>query len=88
MTEIERLEACKAVDIKTVDRDKLPNYHELISELDRRKDDKMAVILRRSDNPYIYEDMGYVVKSVFDEASSLSYTDCTKQLVAKKAGLA
>ena len=88
MTEIERLEACKAVDIKMVDRDKLPNYHELISELDSRKDDKMAVILSRSDNPYIYEDMGYVVKSVFDEASSLSYIDCTKQLVAKKAGLA
>jgi len=32
--------------------------------------------------------MGYVVKSVFNAAASLSYIDCTKQLVAKKAGLA
>lgn len=48
----------------------------------------MEVLLNHSDNPYVYEDMGYVVKSVFNTAASLSYIDCTKQLVAKKAGLA
>lgn len=87
MTGVERLEAFKAVDIREVDRDKLPRYSDLISELDGEKEDKIAVMLNRPDNPYIYEDMGYVVKSVFSTTSSLSYIDCTKQLVAKKAGL-
>lgn len=84
MTIVERLEAFKTVDIKDVDRDKLPNYNDLISELDKEKNDKMNVLLKRPDNPYIYEDMGYVIKSVFDSKSSLSYADCTKHLVAKK----
>lgn len=88
MTEVQRLEELKIVNIKEVDRDKLPNYNDLISELDRKKGNKMDVLLKESDNPYIYEDMGYVVKSVFNATSSLSYIDCTKQLVAKKAGLA
>ncbi len=87
MTGVERLEAFRAVDIREVDRDKLPSYSDLISELDGEKGDKIAVMLNRPDNPYIYEDMGYVVKSVFSTTSSLSYIDCTKQLVAKKAGL-
>ena len=73
MTTVERLEELKTVDIKEIERDSLPKYKDLISELD---------------NPYVYEDMGYVVKSVFNAAASLSYIDCTKQLVAKKAGLA
>ena len=85
MTAVERLEALKTVDIKKIDRDSLPKYKDLISELDSRKSNKMEV---HSDNPYVYEDMGYVVKSVFNAAASLSYIDCTKQLVAKKAGLA
>lgn len=88
MTEVQRLEELKTVNIKEVDRDKLPNYNDLISELDSKKGNKMDVLLKGSDNPYIYEDMGYVVKSVFNATSSLSYIDCTKQLVAKKAGLA
>ena len=88
MMGVEKLEAFKEVDIKEVDRSKLPNYNDLISELDNRQSNKMDVLLSRSDNPYIYEDMGYVVKSIFHPASSLSYIDCTKQLVAKKAGLA
>ena len=88
MTEVQRLEELKTVNIKEVDRDKLLNYNDLISELDRKKENKMDVLLKESDNPYIYEDMGYVVKSVFNATSSLSYIDCTKQLVAKKAGLA
>ena len=86
MTAVERLEALKTVDIKEIDRDSLPKYK--ISELDSRKSNKMEVLLNHSDNPYVYEDMGYVVKSVFNTAASLSYIDCTKQLVAKKAGLA
>ena len=52
------------------------------------KSNKMELLLNHSYNPYVYEDMGYVVKSVFNAAASLSYIDCTKQLVAKKAGLA
>ena len=88
MTAVERLEALKTVDIKEIDRDSLPKYKDLISELDSRKSNKMEVLLNPSDNPYVYEDMGYVVKSVFNAAASLSYIDCTKQLVAKKAGLA
>lgn len=88
MTAVERLEALKTVDIKEIDRDSLPKYKDLISELDSRKSNKMEVLLNHSDNPYVYEDMGYIVKSVFNAAASLSYTDCTKQLVAKKAGLA
>ena len=88
MTAVERLEALKTVDIKEIDRDSLPKYKDLISELDSRKRNKMEVLLNHSDNPYVYEDMGYVVKSVFNTAASLSYRDCTKQLVAKKAGLA
>lgn len=87
MTAVERLEAFKAVDIKDVDRDKLPKYNDLISELDREKINKVDVLLSRSENPYIYEDMGYIVKSVFDSKSSLSYADCTKHLVVKKAEL-
>ena len=88
MTAVERLEELKTVDIKEIDRDSLPKYKDLISELDSRKSNKMEVLLNHSDNPYVYEDMGYVVKSVFNTAASLSYTDYTKQLVAKKAGLA
>lgn len=38
MTIVERLEAFKTVDIKDVDRDKLPNYNDLISELDKEKE--------------------------------------------------
>lgn len=91
MTTVERLEELKTVDIKEIERDSLPKYKDLISELDSRKSNKMEVLLNHSDNPYnpyVYEDMGYVVKSVFNAAASLSYIDCTKQLVAKKAGLA
>lgn len=88
MTEVERLKAMKEVDIKEIDRETLPNYNDLISALDSKKDNKIDVLLKRSDNPYVYEDMGYVVKSVFHTGSSLSYIDCTKQLVAKRAGLA
>ena len=85
MTTVERLEELKTVDIKEIERDSLPKYKDLISELDSNK---MEVLLNHSHNPYVYEDMGYVVKSVFNAAASLSYIDCTKQLVAKKAGLA
>ena len=88
MTTVERLEELKTVDIKEIERDSLPKYKDLISELDSRKSNKMEVLLNHSDNPYVYEDMGYVVKSVFNTAASLPYIDCTKQLVAKKAGLA
>ena len=83
MTTVERLEELKTVDIKEIERDSLPKYKDLISELDSRKSNKMEVLLNHSDNPYVY-----VVKSVFNAAASLSYIDCTKQLVAKKAGLA
>lgn len=62
MTAVERLEALKTVDIKKIDRDSLPKYKDLISELDSRKSNKMEVLLNHSDNPYVYEDMGYVVK--------------------------
>lgn len=88
MMDIERLEALKAVDIKEIDRETLPNYKDLISELNSKKENKTEVLLNHSDNPYVYEDMGYVVKSVFNASASLSYIDCTRQLVAKKAGLA
>ena len=74
MTTVERLEELKTVDIKEIERDSLPKYKDLISELDSRKSNKMEVLLNHSDNPYVYEDMAYI--------------DCTKQLVAKKAGLA
>ena len=37
MTAVERLEALKTVDIKEIDRDSLPKYKDLISELDSRK---------------------------------------------------
>ena len=84
MTAVERLEALKTVDIKEIDRDSLPKYKDLISELDSRKSNKMEVLLNHSDNPYVYEDMGYVVKSVFNTAASLSYIDCTKQDVYKR----
>ena len=83
MTTVERLEELKTVDIKEIERDSLPKYKDLISELDSRKSNKMEVLLNHSDNPYVYADMG-----VFNAAASLSYIDCTKQLVAKKAGLA
>jgi hypothetical protein len=64
MTTVERLEELKTVDIKEIERDSLPKYKDLISELDSRKSNKMEVLLNHSDNPYVYEDMGYVVKSV------------------------
>ena len=66
MTTVERLEELKTVDIKEIERDSLPKYKDLISELDSRKSNKMEVLLNHSDNPYVYEDMGYVVKSVFN----------------------
>lgn len=74
MTAVERLEALKTVDIKEIDRDSLPKYKDLISELDSRKSNKMEVLLNHSDNPYVYEDMGYVVKSVFSCMMSARYT--------------
>lgn len=88
MHNIEELKEFSKVDIKEVNRENIPNYNELISEIEKRKTDKMEVLLERTDNPYIYEDMGYIVKSVFSSTSSLSYVDCTKQLVAKRAGIA
>ena len=60
MTTVERLEELKTVDIKEIERDSLPKYKDLISELDSRKSNKMEVLLNHSDNPYVYEDMGYV----------------------------
>lgn len=87
MHNIEELKEFSKVDIKEVNRENIPNYNELISEIEKRKTDKMEVLLERTDNPYIYEDMGYIVKSVFSSTSSLSYVDCTKQLVAKRAGI-
>ena len=82
MTAVERLEALKTFDFKEIDRDSLPKYKDLISELDSRKSNKMEVLLNHSDNPYVYEDMGYVVKSVFNTAASLSYIVFTKLLGA------
>ena len=69
MTTVERLEELKTVDIKEIERDSLPKYKDLISELDSRKSNKMEVLLNHSDNPYVYEDMDYVVKSVFNTAA-------------------
>ena len=37
MTTVERLEELKTVDIKEIERDSLPKYKDLISELDSRK---------------------------------------------------
>ena len=68
MHNIEKLKEFSEVDIKEVNRENIPSYNELISEIERRKTDKMEVLLERTDNPYIYEDMGYVVKSVFSTA--------------------
>ena len=82
MTTVERLEELKTVDIKEIERDSLPKYKDLISELDSRKSNKMEVLLNHSDNPYVYEDMGYVVKSVFNAAASLYRlykTACSKE---------
>ena len=56
MTTVERLEELKTVDIKEIERDSLPKYKDLISELDSRKSNKMEVLLNHSDNPYVYED--------------------------------
>ncbi|URW84798.1 hypothetical protein M5E86_12075 [Blautia wexlerae] len=84
MTTVERLEELKTVDIKEIERDSLPKYKDLISELDSRKSNKMEVSLNHSDNPYVYEDMGYVVKSVFNASSfpflyRLYKTACSKE---------
>jgi len=82
MTTVERLEELKTVDIKEIERDSLPKYKDLISELDSRKSNKMEVLLNHSDNPYVYEDMGYVVKSVFNAAAflyRLYKTACSKE---------
>ena len=43
MTTVERLEELKTVDIKEIERDSLPKYKDLISELDSRKSNKMEV---------------------------------------------
>ena len=88
MTTVDRLEELKTVDIKEIERDSLHKYKDLISELDSRKSNKMEVLLNHSDNPYVYEDMGYDVKSDFNAAASITNIDCTTQHVAKKAGLA
>ena len=37
MTTVERLEELKTVDIKEIERDSLPKYKDLISELDRTR---------------------------------------------------
>ena len=41
MTAVERLEALKTVDIKEIDRDSLPKYKDLISELDRSEEPRL-----------------------------------------------
>lgn len=83
MTTVERLEELKTVDIKEIERDSLPKYKDLISELDSRKSNKMEVLLNHSDNPYVYEDMGYVVKSVLMQQLPFLYrlykTACSKE---------
>ena len=53
MTTVERLEELKTVDIKEIERDSLPKYKDLISELDSRKSNKMEVLLNHSDNMYM-----------------------------------
>ncbi len=65
MTTVERLEELKTVDIKEIERDSLPKYKDLISELDSRKSNKMEVLLNHSDNPYVYEDIGLCRKKCF-----------------------
>ncbi len=45
MTAVERLEALKTVDIKEIDRDSLPKYKDLISELDSRKSNRWKCCL-------------------------------------------
>lgn len=54
MTTVERLEELKTVDIKEIERDSLPKYKDLISELDSRKSNKMEVLLNHSDNSNFY----------------------------------
>ena len=60
MTTVERLEELKTVDIKEIERDSLPKYKDLISELDSRKSNKMEVLLNHSDNPYVNKEIGYI----------------------------
>lgn len=83
MTTVERLEELKTVDIKEIERDSLPKYKDLISELDSRKSNKMEVLLNHSDNPYVYEDMGYVVKVFLMQQLPFLYrlykTACSKE---------
>ena len=49
MTAVERLEALKTVDIKEIDRDSLPKYKDLISELDSRKDKRIEIEFKFQD---------------------------------------
>ena len=52
MTTVERLEEFeKQLISKEIERDSLPKYKDLISELDSRKSNKMEVLLNHSDNP-------------------------------------
>ncbi|HBI61168.1 MAG TPA: hypothetical protein DDY31_08155 [Lachnospiraceae bacterium] len=89
MYDTDTLLQMKSADIRDIDRDTLACYETLMQITGETRGERIKKYIETSgSNPYFYKDMGYVVKSVPSSGSDLSFIDCTKRLVAKRAGMA
>ena len=89
MYDMETLQTLKGMSIKEIDRSQLVSYSNLARNDGKTHEDRMKNYMESAGaNPYFYEDNGYIVKSVLSCDSKLSFIDCTKKLVAKRAGMA
>ncbi|MGI6011674.1 MAG: DUF6870 family protein [Ruminococcus sp.] len=87
MFKVDELERLKEVNIQDVARENLVSYSSLIDNDGKTYEDRIRYYMEHAgENPYFYEDNGYVVKSVLKSHEALSFADCTKQLVARRAG--
>lgn len=86
---IDKLLECREADVRAVDRKSLANIDTISIDAKKTQEERIASYIEQSrGNPYIYEDMGYVVKHSFNSSATLSFSDCAKELVLKRAGIA
>lgn len=88
MYDIGEIMKMKAVDVRAVDRNTLKNINDIAIDKNMSQIDRILMLIEQTGgNPYVYEDMGYVVKHSFSNSSNLSFNDCTRELIAKRAGI-
>ncbi len=83
------LKKLKDMDIRNINRSNLANYTQLLKNEGITAEERIKNYMEMAGaNPYFYEDNGFIVKSVLSTDNKLSFIDCTKQLVSKRAGMA